>query len=60
MSPSMIYKRRIAVKVADTLNKIEGVPVSEKAQQLSKQWVEGKITGEQMKSILIEMHKLIK
>lgn len=57
MSPSMMKKRKLAIKVADTLNKIEGVPVSEKAQQISAQWANGEITGEQMKAALLAIHK---
>ena len=57
MLPSMTKKRKLAVKVADTLNKIEGVPVSEKAHQISAQWANGEITGEQMKAALLAIHK---
>ncbi len=50
--------RRIsAVKLADALNKIEGVPVSAKAKTLSLQWARGEITGTQMKAALIDAHK---
>lgn len=57
MSPSIIERRKIAIKVADVLNKIEGVPVSDKARQLSDQWANGQITGEEMKSALLAIHK---
>lgn len=57
MSPSILEKRKIAVKVADTINSIEGVPVSDKAKQLSLQWSRGEITGEYMKTSIIAMHK---
>lgn len=57
MSPSVIEKRKAAVRVADNLNRIEGVPVSEKARQLSYKWAQGQITGEEMKAALLAMHK---
>ncbi len=58
MSPTL-KKRKIAIKVADALNKIEGVPVSEKAQEISMQWANGEITGEQMKLAILAMHKKV-
>ena len=43
--------RRIqAVKLADALNSIEVVPVSNYAKELSQSWVNGELTGEQMKT----------
>lgn len=51
-------QRRIAaVKMADVINAIEGVPVREYAKQLSASWAEGKLTGEQMKAALWLSHK---
>lgn len=46
-----------AVKLADALNAIEGVPVSEYAKQLSWRWVNGELTDEQMKSALMVYHQ---
>ena len=57
MSPQVERKRRAAVTVADTLNKIEGVPVTEFAKELSSKWAKGEITGTQMKEMLIQKHK---
>lgn len=52
------YKRRVAaVKVADAINAIEGVPVSEYARELSLCWSKGEITGEEMRDALLEAHK---
>ena len=59
MSPQVYAKRKSAIKLADTLNKIEGVPVSEYARQLSEKWARGEITGEQMKQALIASHKKV-
>ncbi len=59
MSPQIEAKRRKAVMVADTLNKIEGVPVTEFAKELSSKWAKGEITGAQMKTMLIQKHKRI-
>lgn len=50
-------ERRIqAVKLADALNAIEGVPVSEYAKMLSRCWANGDLTGEQMKEALLASH----
>ena len=50
-------ERRIqAVKLADALNAIEGVPVSEYAKMLSQRWANGDLTGEQMKETLLASH----
>ena len=55
---SKIQSRRLAaVKLADAINNIEGVPVSSFANKLSKQWVREEITGEEMKAALIAAHK---
>ena len=49
--------RRIqAVKLADALNAIEGVPVSKYAKMLSQCWANGDLTGEQMKEALLASH----
>lgn len=51
-------KRRIqAVKLADALNAIEGVPVSSYAQVLSRCWANGELTGTQMKEALLASHR---
>lgn len=59
MSPKNYSKRITAIKVADTLNKIEGVPVSDFARELSHKWAKGEITGNQMKAALIAAHKKV-
>lgn len=59
LSPQVETKRRAAVMVADTLNKIEGVPVTEFAKELSSKWAKGEITGTQMKTMLIQKHKKV-
>ncbi len=58
MSPAQT-KRTAAVKVADTLNTIEGVPVTNFAKELSAKWVKGEITGAQMKAALLEKHRKV-
>ena len=50
-------KRITAVKTADAINAIEGVPVSLYARKLSASWARGEITGEQMRSALLLSHK---
>ena len=59
MSPPVYSKRVSAIKLADTLNKIEGVPVSEYARYLSEKWAKGEISGEEMKAALIAVHKKV-
>ena len=58
MSP-VVSKRTAAIKVADTLNTIEGVPVTSFAKELSAKWAKGEISGEQMKAALIEKHRKV-
>ena len=55
MSPIEI-KRKNAIKVADALNSIEGVPVSDYAKDLSEKWARGEIIGEDMKAALLKKH----
>lgn len=50
-------KRKQAVKLADALNAIEGVPVSPYAQTLSQCWAKGELTGAQMKEALLASHQ---
>ena len=57
LSPTVRTKRLNAIRVADTLNKIEGVPVSENARILDRKWANGEITGEQMKAALLQAHQ---
>ena len=57
MSTKTRYRRLAAVKLADAVNKIEGVPVTSQAKNLSAQWVRGEITGSEMKVALIAVHK---
>ena len=56
---SLEAKRTAAIKVADALNMIEGVPVSTFAKDLSAKWAKGEITGADMKAALIAKHKKV-
>lgn len=56
MTAAQISRRIAAVKTADAINAIEGVPVSRYAQVLSRSWASGEITGEQMKQALLTSH----
>ena len=53
------HKRLAAVKTADAINAIKGVPVSADAKLLSEKWVQGELTGEQMKQELLALHRKI-
>ena len=57
MSPTVRTKRLNAIRVADALNKIEGVPVSENTRILARKWANGEITVEQMKAALLQAHQ---
>ena len=59
MTSPIRNRRAEAVKLADALNSIEGVPVSDYAKELSQSWVNGELTGEQMKTALLAFHKKI-
>ena len=51
-----VTKRKRAVRIANAINSIEGVPVSENAQKLYTLWADGEITGEQAKASLYANH----
>ena len=57
MTAKQISRRIAAVKTADAINAIEGVPVSDYASTLSLLWAKGELTGEQMKAALLASHK---
>lgn len=57
MTAKQLNRRVAAVKTADALNAIEGVPVSDYARTLSCCWARGEISGEQMKQALLASHK---
>lgn len=59
MSPIEIQKRKRAVKVADAINSIEGVPVSAYAKELSEKWTQGIISDSQMIELLVNAHKKV-
>ena len=59
MTKEQQSRRLAAVKTADAINAIEGVPVSDYARQLSASWVRGELTGEQMKAALSAYHRSI-
>jgi len=48
-----LKKRRRAVKIANAVNSIEGVPASESSKLLSDRWSNGEITTEQIKTELL-------
>lgn len=57
MTEELRSRRIQAVKLADALNAIEGVPVSGYAKTLSACWANGELTGEQMKKALLMYHQ---
>ena len=56
---AQLERRIAAVKTADAINAIEGVPVSRYAWMLSQSWARGEIGGVQMKSALLGSHAKI-
>lgn len=57
MTAKQLNRRIAAVKTADAINAIEGAPVSDYARQLSRLWVQGKLTDTQMKDALLASHR---
>lgn len=53
----MLNRRSAAVKSADAINAIEGVPASDYAKTLSVCWARGEITDQQMKDALLASHR---
>lgn len=55
-----MYEKRIsAIKLADAINAIEGVPVRKYAVDLTFLWAQGKISTEQMEEALLMSHRQI-
>ena len=50
-------KRIAAVKTADAINAMGGVPVSPLARELSARWARGEISDQEMIDALHESHK---
>ena len=42
--------------MADAINNIKGVPVSDRARELSELWASVSISSAEMKRILVEVH----
>ncbi len=59
MTEKDLLRRAEAVKTADAINAMGGVPVSGYAKELSLKWAQGKITGEQMKQQLLAYHEAL-
>lgn len=59
MTEKDLLRRAEAVKTADAINAMGGVPVSEYATELSHRWARGEITGEQMKKLLLSHHRAL-
>ena len=57
MDQQTLNRRIAAVKAADAINAIEGVPVSDYARKLSACWARGELTGAQMKAALMLSHR---
>ena len=53
------HKRLVALKTADAISAIKGVPISADAKFLSEKWVRGELTGERMKQELLDFHRKI-
>lgn len=57
MEQAALNRRIAAVKAADAINAIEGIPVSDYARTLSTCWAKGELSSEQMKDALLASHK---
>ena len=51
-----IEKRKRALKAANAVSKVEGTSSSKQAEQIFRQWREGKLTNEQMKAKILALH----
>lgn len=52
-----LKKRRRAVKIANVVNSIEGVPVSKEVKLIQARFAKGELTSEQMKTEVISFCK---
>lgn len=50
-------RRERALKLANVVSKTEGVKTTEEAEKIFKEWEQGKITGEEMKEKILQLHK---
>ena len=59
MSSTEIKKRKRAVKIADAISNINGVPISDFAKELSQKWAEGTISDSEMIEEIVNSHKRV-
>lgn len=52
-----LKKRRRAVKIANVVNSIDGVPVSKEVKLIQARFAKGELTSEQMKTEVISFCK---
>lgn len=48
-------RRMRAVKIAKAINSIEGVPIPEITDEIFKEWIDGKLTDEQLASSMLAL-----
>lgn len=48
-------KRLRAVKIAKAINSIEGVPIPDDTNEFFTQWIDGKITDEQLTTAMLSL-----
>ena len=51
-----LEKRKRALKAANAVSKVEGASSSNQAEQIFRQWAEGKLTNKQMKAKIFAPH----
>lgn len=52
-------KRLRAVKVAKSINSIEGVPIPDETNGIFRQWIDGEISDEQLTVAMLSLCKRI-
>ncbi|MBK6088431.1 hypothetical protein [Ruminococcus difficilis] len=52
-------KRLGAVKIAKAINSIEGVPTPDETNEIICQWIDGKISDDQLTDVLLSLCKRI-
>ena len=58
MGKNMQRENRIrTAAIADTINRIEGAPVSDYAKHLTQRWIDGELTHEQRHAALLARYQ---
>lgn len=59
MTTDDIAKRRHAEQIAYAINSIEGVPIPDVTNEFFRQWIDGKISDEQLTELMLSLCKRV-